>query len=190
MDRDLERERAVILEASRSAIRSALRPLDGETLARIALRGATVAATQRGADPARANVRGNVFEAATEAVPLWGRDDGRRAEARTPRTPGDGRAWAPMDRAVNGGLHRVRPTAHDDSREGARTLALDTAHTARLDGADRARGLIAKAAKAGAPREVLRAMRDRASRGFPVEAWEPTAKARPTRPVVGVYRAR
>lgn len=188
MDRD--RERAVIVEASRNAIRVALRPLAGETLARIALRGATVAATQRGEDPARANVRGNVYDAACESAPLWGRDDGKRAEARTPRTPGDGRAWAPMDRAVNGGLHRVRPTAHDDSREGARTLSLDLAHTARLDSADRARALIAKAQRAGAPREILRAMRDRASRGFPVEAWEPTAKGRPVRPVVGVYRAR
>ena len=188
MDRDLER--AVIIEASRNAIRSALRPLDGETLARIALRGATVAATQRGENPARANLRGNGFEAACESAPVWGSDDGRRAEARTTRAEGDGRLWAPSDRRVNGSLVRVRPTAHDDTREGARTIRAVEAAGDRLDGADRARTLIAKAAKAGAPREILRAMADRARRGLPVEAWEPSSKGRPVRPVVGVYRAR
>lgn len=188
MDRDLER--AIILESSRNAIRVALRPLDGETLARIALRGSTVAATQRGSDPARANVRGNVYDAACESAPLWGSDDGKRAEARTPRAPGDGRLWAPSDRNVNGALHRVRPTAHDDTREGTRTIRAVEAAGDRIDGADRNRAIIAKAQRAGAPREILRAMRDRAVRGLHVEAWEPTAKGRPVRPVVGVYRAR
>jgi len=187
MDRDLEH--AVMVEASRNAIRVALRPLDGETLSRIALRGATVGATLTGSDPARATVRGEVFSAACDAAPLWSREDGKRAEARTPRAPGDGRAWAPSDRAVNGTLHRVRATAHDDTREGARTRTAVDGAGDRLDGADRARALIARAVRDGAPRNVLRAMRDRAVRGLHVEAWKAPAAA-PARPVVGVYRAR
>jgi hypothetical protein len=119
---------------------------------------------------------------------LWSREDGKRAEARTLRVPGDGRLWAPSDRAVNGAIHKVRPTAHDDTREGARTTRAVEAAGDRLDGADKAREIIARAIRAGAPRNVIRAMADRARRGLHVEAWKAPAPA--PRPVIGVFRAR
>lgn len=171
-------------EGARREARGAPAPIQ----ARIALRGATIGATLAGADPTRANVSGNVREEAERAALTFAHGcDGKRAEARTPRAPGDGRAWAPQDRAVNGALVRPGQRSRDDSRAGSRTRDLDATHTARHDGAARAAETIERAIRAGAPRGVIRAMRDRAARGFRVEAWAPPAPA--SRPVVGVYRA-
>jgi len=157
--------------------------------ARIALRGATILATLAGSDPARAHVSGNVREGAERAALTFAHGaDGKRAEARASRAPGDGRLWAPVDRKVNGALVRPGQRSRDDGRAGSRTLALDTAHTTMIDGADKAREIITLAARAGAPRNVIRAMTDRAKRGFRVEAWSPTVPV--ARPTVGVFRAR
>jgi hypothetical protein len=183
------RDRDLYLRGIEEGARGEARKAPAPIQARIALRGATILASVRGDDPARAHVSGNVREAAERAALTFAHGcDGRRAEARTTRAPGDGRLWAPSDRKVNGTLHRVRPTAHDDTREGARTRTAVDAAGDRLDGADRARALIARAVRDGAPRNVIRAMADRHARGLPMEAWK--APAAPARPVVGVFRAR
>lgn len=186
------RERAILDRGIREGARREVDRAPSHVQARIALRGATIGASMRGEDPARAHVSGDVRAMAHASAPFFvGACDGKRAEARTPRAEGDARLWAPSDRRVNGALVRVRPTAHDDTREGTRTREIIDRAARVLDVADRDRETIAKAREDGAPREVLRAMADRARRGFPVEPWTPPpAKGRPARPAIGVYRAR